>query len=113
MSEELLGSARAADDPSANKAVLDALNGLARETQAVLETGDAALAAEFERVVVTGSQDSDRAEVLGAALSGWLRAALGVEALDEKRDAAVKQAPSKRKQTIGFKIRSPITREPE
>jgi hypothetical protein len=113
MSEELVASARASADPSVNRAVLDALTGLARETQAVLETGDAGLAAEFERVVVGGSQGSDRAEVLGAALSGWLRAALGVEALDERRDAAMQEAPPKRKQTIGFKIRSPITREPE
>jgi hypothetical protein len=111
MSEELLASARASGDESVNAAVQDALNGVAREIQAVLETGDPALAAEFERIVVGASRDTSRAEVLAAAVTGWLRAALGVQALDERRDAAVREGPPKRKQTIGFKIRSPITRE--
>lgn len=115
MSDELLASARSASEPSVSKAVMASLEGLAQEVQAVLETGDPVLAAEFERVVVGGSRDSGRPEVVGAVVSGWLRAALNVEALAEKRDAAAQQQqpPPRRKQTIGFKIRSPITREPD
>lgn len=113
MSEELLMSARAANDSSANRALRDALELVAHEIQVVLETGDPVLAAEFERLVVGASGDSPPAEVHGAAIAGWLRAALGVEALDEKRTAAAPPAeqPRPRKQTIGFKIRSPVTRE--
>jgi hypothetical protein len=112
VSEELLASARGANDPSTNEALRDALDSLAHEIQVVLETGDPVLAAEFERLVVGTSRDSSPPEVQGAAIVGWLRAALGVEALEEKREAAAKSAepPRPRKQTIGFKIRSPVTR---
>jgi len=112
MSEELLTSARAPTVPSADRALRHALELLAHEIQAVLETGDPALAEEFERVVVGTSADSPPAEVQGAAITGWLRAALGVEALDEKRAASAQpiEETRTRKQTIGFKIRSPVTR---
>jgi hypothetical protein len=112
MCEELLTSARGATESSTSAALGDALESLAREVQVVLETGDPNLAGEFERLVVGSAGNSRPAQVQGAAIAGWLRAALAVEALDETRSAAAQPAapPPPRKQTIGFKIRSPVTR---
>jgi hypothetical protein len=111
MSEELLASTRGAVESTADTAMRDALKSLAHEILVVLETSDPTLAAEFERLVVGTSADSASPAVQGAAIAGWLRAALGAEALDEKRAATAPPAePRSRRQTIGFRIRSPVTR---
>jgi hypothetical protein len=107
MSEELLASARAADDSTADSSIRAALESLAREIQVVLETTDPTLAAEFERLIVGTSGDPPLAAVQGAVIAGWLRAALGAEALDEKRAAA---APPAEPRSRKHRIRSPVTR---
>jgi hypothetical protein len=50
-------------------------------------------------------------EVRAETMVGWLNAALATESLDEKaRQDAAGEGPRRRKQTIGFKTRAPITR---
>ena len=117
IAEELLASARSSRDADLGDALDGQLAILLQETQTVLAFCDESLAAEFARVVVPESADSTPAEVQAAAFVGWLRAGLNVEALENKRETVERQQaaqePPRRKQTIGFKIRSPLTRDPE
>jgi hypothetical protein len=111
MAEELLTTARrgGGDGDSVGRE-LDFLMGEVRMTLA-LDDPDAA--AEFEHVVVGPKRGELPPEVRAAELAGWLKAALAVEAMTAQR--AVQEAsappPLRRKQTLGFKLRSPITRD--
>lgn len=106
IADELLASARSTPDRAAADAIGSQLDALMSEIQTVLATNDEGLADEFTRVVMTEAATSP-AELRAAMLVGWLRAGLATEAMEAQRE------PPKRKQTIGFKIRSPITRELE
>jgi hypothetical protein len=117
MAEELLASARGASDSRVEEAVDAQLGAIVHETHTVLALCDDSLAAEFERMVRRIAPGSVPAELRVAALVGWLRAELNVDSLEQQR-AAVQtqreaQEPVRRKHTIGFRIRSPLTREPK
>ena len=86
------------------------INGLADEVQLVLTEEQSPLADELGRIVAD-SADSP-AELRAATLAGWLKAALAVEAAEEKRPepASVPEA-IRRKLTIGFKARPPARGE--
>lgn len=107
IADELLASARATPDPTSEEAIGSELDALMNETRAVLANNDEALAVEFARVVMGETASSSPAELRAAMLVGWLKAELAAEAMEAQRE------PPRRKQTIGFKIRSPITREHE
>ena len=62
----------------------------------------------FSLLVVAVGTDSPPSDVRAAVLVGWLKAGLAAETMEAQRPE-----PPRRKQTIGFKIRSPITRETE
>lgn len=108
--EELLASARGPQAPSGT-ALSQQLSALEDQAQMLLGQDDPTLADEFERMVSVS--DELPAELHAAALAGWLKACLAVESAEDKRAEAMtaQEAPRRRKQTIGFKIRSPITRE--
>lgn len=110
MADELLTTARrGAADESAVRGELDFLLGEVRMTLA-LDDPDAA--AEFEHVVVGAKRGEVPSEVRAAELAGWLKAALAVEAMSAQRAAQqAAAAPPRRKQTLGFKLRSPIARD--
>lgn len=115
MTEELLASYRTGADgplPSAGP-----LQVIVDEAQQILSLSDEALAREFERVALGAAEKSGRPDLEVAAVAGWLKAMLGTQAMDAQRSAAPEPPPEgeqrRRKQTIGFKLRSPITREPE
>jgi hypothetical protein len=107
IAEELLASARAAKDDQAAKAVAAQLDVLAGEIRDVLTRSDGELAEEFERVVIDAVKQLPAADVRAAVLVGWLKAGLAAESIDAQRS---ENAPP-RKHSIGFRIRSPITRE--
>jgi hypothetical protein len=109
MADELLTTARRTGDEEVQRE-LDFLMGEVRMTLA-LDDPDAA--AEFEHVVVGPKRGERAAEVRAAELAGWLKAALAVEAMSAQRAAqeATAPPPLRRKQTLGFKLRSPITRD--
>jgi hypothetical protein len=107
IADELLASARAAQDPEAGNAIGRQLDALTSEVHEVLAANDEALADEFTRVVMADTAVSSPAPLRAAMLVGWLKAGLAAEAMGAPPE------PAKRKQTIGFKIRSPITREHE
>lgn len=111
--DELASCARAAREDDVRTGVRAQLAQLAEEVRATVADADAELEQEFRRVVSPASPDVP-AEVHAAALVGWLKGTLGTQALDEKREGEVAQraAPRGRKHTLGFKLRSPVTREP-
>lgn len=111
VTDELLVSARAAPTPNAGAALSQRLVSLLEEVQQVVGENDPFLADEFARVVC--SSDEVPPDVQAAVLSGWLKASLATESLEEQRaqQQAQQEPDRRRKQTIGFKIRSPITRE--
>ena len=113
MADELLGVTRGG--AAQGEPVQRELDFLMGEVHAVLALEDTATAEEFEHVVMRRSGNDLPAQVRAAELAGWLKAELAVEAAAAQRAARPAeerpQAPSRRKQTIGFKIRSPITRE--
>jgi len=76
----------------------------------VLDAGDSVAAAEFERIVMHGPDAELAPELQAAALVGWVKAELTTQALDDKRAEDEASRPRK-KQTLGFTFRSPITRE--
>lgn len=110
VAEELLAHARAGRAIELEGAFADLVGALADEVQAVVGESDTLMAEEFERVVV-GSGDAP-AELRAAALVGWLNAALTAESLTDQRGGSDSAEHIRRKQTIGFKFRSPVTREP-
>ena len=109
VAEELLAHARAGHATELEGAFADLVGALADEVQAVVSESDPFVAEEFERVVV-GSGDAP-AELRAAALVGWLNAELAAESLTEQRAGSDSAEHLRRKQTIGFKFRSPVTRE--
>src|SRR5687767_12150549 len=108
IADELLASARSANDEKAAGAVAAQLDVLAGEIHEVLTRSDKELAEEFDRVVIDAVKDLPEADVRAAVIAGWLKAGLAAEAADAQRSAQA--APTKH--SIGFRIRSPITREP-
>lgn len=116
VAEELLASARGTSDPRVAEAVDAQLGAIVQETHTVLALSDDSLAAEFERMVRRIPAESVPPELRAAALVGWLRAELNVNTLEHQRAAVMHreaEEPVRRKHTIGFKIRSPLTREPK
>ena len=109
VAEELLAHARAGRATEIEGAFADLVAALADEVQAVVGESDTLIAEEFERVVV-GSGDAP-AELRAAALVGWLNAELAAESLTEQRAGSDSAEHPRRRQTIGFKFRSPVTRE--
>jgi hypothetical protein len=105
---ELLDSARSTPALRSDRAFGQQLSSLMEEVRVALGQDDPGLADEFRRVVV--ASDELPADLRAAALAGWLKAELAVESLEDQRASAQPRAPRK-KQTLGFKIRSPITRE--
>lgn len=109
VAEELLASARAGREPG--PAFADRVDALADEVQSAVADWDPLLQEELERLL--GPSD-EAADLRAAALVGWLKAGLAAEVLNEQRGpAGAAAAQARRKQTIGFKIRSPVTREPQ
>jgi hypothetical protein len=113
IADELLTSARAG--APAGGALDRQLDTVAQEVHMLLLDTDGPAADEFERLVLHGAGDDSPPDVRAAALVGWLKAGLAGESMeaqlqaDEKQRSA--QKPVGRKQSIGFKIRSPVTRE--
>lgn len=110
VAEELLAHARAAGGTEIEAAFADLVGALADEVQAVVGESDPLIAEEFERIVV-GRGDVP-ADLRAAALVGWLNAELAAESLTEQRTGSDSAEHPRRKQTVGFKFRSPVTREP-
>jgi hypothetical protein len=111
VAEELLSVAEASGHEAARAGLPGQLAFLMNEVQEVLAS-DPVAAEEFERLVVRGPGAEVPTELRAAALVGWLKAELAAESIEESRDEqAASRPPSRRKQTVGFKIRSPITRE--
>lgn len=116
IADELLTSARAGvGAASARDAVDRQLDAVAQEVHLVLLDTDGPAADEFERVVLQGGGDDSPPEVRAAAIVGWLKAGLAGETMEAQLQTEEKQRsaqkPVGRKQSIGFKIRSPVTRE--
>ena len=116
IADELLTSARAGTGAGNAKGAFDRqLDTVAQEVHMLLLDTDGPAADEFERVVLQGGGDEPPPEVRAAALVGWLKAGLAGEALEAQQQAEETQRsaqkPVGRKQSIGFKIRSPVTRE--
>ena len=109
VAEELLNTARASG-PEADEALGLQVNAVAEEVRSLLAEHDPALAEELQGRLAMASGPAVPVDVSAAVLVGWLRAGINAEALDERR-AATAPPDVRRKQTIGFKIRSPITRE--
>jgi hypothetical protein len=105
LAEAVLSAAQASSDDLARAGLGEQVNFLMSEVHAVLIESDAVAAAEFERIVMRGPEVS--AELKAAALVGWVNGELMTQARHEENASS---QPRKR-QTIGFKIRSPITRE--
>jgi hypothetical protein len=108
VADELLASARTPHDSNASAALEAQLDAISNEILAVLAQNDEDLADEFSRLVMAVGTDSPPSDVRAAVLVGWLKAGLAAETMEAQRPE-----PPRRKQTIGFKIRSPITRETE
>ena len=107
VAEELLASARAGREPET--AFAERIDALTDEVRVAVGDWDPLLEEELERML--GSSDA-AADLRAAVLVGWLKAGLAAELLNEQRGAAA-ALPARRKQTIGFKIRSPVTRDPQ
>jgi len=115
IADELLTSARAGAGATPARAAFDQqLDTVAQEVHLMLLDTDGPAADEFERVVLQGAGDDSAPEVRAAALVGWLKAGLAGETMEAQQEAEKQrsaQKPVGRKQSIGFKIRSPVTRE--
>ena len=107
IADELLSSARVAKEQQALDAVSAELDVLAAQVHEVLETADAELASEFQQVVVQPIRNVPEADVRAAVLAGWLKAGLAAEAIDAQRQ----EQALPRKHSIGFRIRSALTRD--
>ena len=114
VAEELVASTRVNSSVSAGGDFSTQLEALVQETHTLLVVNDEELAREFDRLVGGWAKESVPLELGAAALLGWLKAYAGTESYEEKQrnEAQAASAPGRdRKQTIGFKIRSPITRD--
>jgi len=111
IADELLASARGSRDEQIVGAVDRQLGAVAQEVHALLVETEPPLAEEFQRVVLANPGGPLPPEVRAASLAGWLSAALATQSLEEKaKQEASVEMPRRRKQTIGFKIRAPVTR---
>jgi hypothetical protein len=112
IADELLTTARRTNE-AGEEAVQRELDFLMGEVRMTLALSDPDAAAEFEHVVVGPKRGELPSEVRAAELAGWLKAALAVEAMAAQRAVQEASAPPalRRKQTLGFKLRSPITRD--
>jgi hypothetical protein len=110
VAEELLAHARVGVPADREDAFADRVTAVVDEVDAVVSATDPLLADELERII--GRSGGVPADLRAAALVGWLRAELAVEALSAQR-AEPQVDRSRRKQTIGFRFRSPVTREPD
>jgi hypothetical protein len=108
VAEELLAHARGGHATEIEAAFADHVCALADEVQAVVCESDPLMAEEFERVIGRGDAPAD---LRAAALVGWLNAVLSAESLTDQRAGSDSAEHLRRKQTIGFKLRSPVTRE--
>jgi hypothetical protein len=108
MADELLGVARRGQGDDAIRGELEFLMS---EVRLTLALDDADAAAEFEHVVVGPKREAAPPEVKAAELAGWLKAALAVEAQSAQRAAQPAAEPRRRRQTLGFRLRSPIARD--
>jgi hypothetical protein len=113
IADELLTSLRARPELSADGAAQAQVASLLEEVHALLGESAPALADEFEQVVVGAAAEDAPAELRAAAAAGWLKAGLASQSFDEQAagPAETMLGPLRRKQTLGFKIRSPITRD--
>jgi len=108
LADELLNATRMSRDEPGFRALEGEIDGLMGEVHALLSESDSQLAAEFDRVVAR-SGDARPPDLRAAALAGWLRAEIHVEALDESRgQMGVTEGPARRKLTIGFRSRSQV-----
>ena len=113
IADELLTSARSGAAGPAKEAIGREVDAIVQEVHLLLLDTDGPVADEFERIVLNGTSDSP-AEVRAAVLVGWLKAGLAAETVEAQQHAErqrAPKAPAGRKQSIGFKIRSPVTRE--
>jgi hypothetical protein len=111
IADELLTSARASTEPQIVEAADRQLGTVGHEIHALLEAIDPLLADEFRHVVLADQLGPVPPAVRGAAMAGWLHATLTTESLEQKAmQNATAEQPRRRKQTIGFKLRAPITR---
>ena len=112
--DELLASSRAVPAAYDSEGAERQLAPLFDEIQTLLAVSDAAVAAEFARIVGGGPDVDAPAGVRAATAVGWLKAYVGTEPVDERRSAESQSGATarlRRRQTIGFRIRSPITRD--
>jgi hypothetical protein len=116
IADELLTSARGGMGSTPTQiAMTQQLEAVSQEVHMLLLDTDGLVADEFERVVLQGVQDEAAPDVRAAALVGWLKGGLAGETMEAKQDAEEhqrqQQRPAGRKQSIGFKIRTAITRD--
>ena len=113
IADELLTSARSSREPAIDDAVDRQLHAVADEVHALLADTDPPMADEFQRIVLGNPGGPLPPEVRAASMAGWLNAALATQSLEEKARQEVQattESVRRRKQTIGFKIRAPVTR---
>jgi hypothetical protein len=117
IANELLVSARGSSIDAVAKGIERQLVTIGAEVRDLLEASDEQMADEFERVVLGDPANLLPPEVRAAAMAGWLNSALAVESIEEmarkdvQAEAAAAAPPARwRKQTVGFKIRTPVTR---
>jgi hypothetical protein len=114
IADELLTSSRGGAAGPAKEAIGREVDAIVQEVHLLLLDTDGPVADEFERIVLNGTSDSP-ADVRAAVLVGWLKAGLAAETFEAQRRAEERQtapkAPVGRKQSIGFKIRTAVTRE--
>ena len=108
---ELLTSARSTTDGDVSEGIDRQLVAVAREVHAVFAEAEPDTADEFRRMILESESDQLPPEVRAASMTGWLNAALATESLEQKaRQEVASEENRPREQTIGFKIRSPLTR---
>ncbi len=114
IADELLTSARGGAAGPASDAIGREIDAIVQEVHLLLLDTEEPIADEFERIVLRGASDSP-ADVRAAVLVGWLKAGLAADTFEAQTRAEERQkiakAPVGRKQSIGFKIRSPVTRD--
>ncbi len=114
VAEELVASTPATSSVPSGDGFNAQLEALMQETHTHLVSDDEELAREFDRLVGCWMKESVPLELGAAALLGWLKAYAGTESYVEKQRNVAQAASAAcrdREQTIGFKIRSPITRD--
>ena len=116
IADELLTSARASSAPGPAKDALGRqVDVVAQEVHLLLLDTDDSAADEFQRIVLDGAGGESPPDVSAAVLVGWLKAGLAAETVEAQQHVEERkrseQQPAGRKQSIGFKIRSAVTRQ--